>query len=42
MSRDRFFEKTILLANTSIEVVLGIFFPSFSNVDIDFKPKSLT
>ncbi len=32
----RFFEKTFLLANTSIEVVLGMLFLSFSNTDIKF------
>lgn len=31
-----FFEKTFLLVNTSIELVLGMLFFSFSNTDIKF------
>lgn len=32
----RFFEETFLLANTSIKVILGMSFLSFSNADIEF------
>ena len=32
--RAQFFQKTFLLANTTIEVVLRMFFLTFSNVDI--------
>lgn len=35
----RFFEKTFLLANTSIEVVLGLPFLILSNVDMQFIEK---
>lgn len=35
--RTRFFEKTFLLADISMEVILGMPFFSFSHVDIDFK-----
>ena len=38
----KFFEKTFLLANTSIEVVLGILFFSFNNVDVYFDEKEFT
>ena len=31
-----FFEKTFLLANTSIEVVLGMLFLALSNADVEF------
>ena len=34
LGKIRFFEGTFLLADTSIEVVLGILFLTFSNVDI--------
>ena len=34
--RVRFFEKTFLLANTSLEVVLKIFFLDSNNADIKF------
>lgn len=39
---DRFFEEILLLANTNMEVVLGIFFVFLSNADIDFEIKGLT
>lgn len=35
----RFFEKTFLFANTSIEVVLGMPFLTLSNVDVQFIEK---
>lgn len=35
-----YFEKTFLLSNTSIEVVLEMFFLALSNADIEFKIKS--
>ena len=34
--RVRFFEETFLLANTSIEVILGMPFLSLSNADVEF------
>ena len=37
-----FFQETFLLANTSMEVVLGIFFLTFSNANIKFAEKELT
>ncbi len=36
LGRVRFFEKTFLLADTNIEVVLGMAFLSFSNADVKF------
>ena len=38
----RFFQKTFLLANTMMEVVLKIPFLTLSNVDIQFAEKELT
>lgn len=40
-SRERFFDKTFLLADTSIEIVLDIPFLSFNKTDIDFELKAL-
>ena len=40
LGRARFFEKTFLLADTSMEVVLRMPFLTFSNVDIQFDTKS--
>ena len=34
LNKTWFFQKTFLVANTTSEVILGIFFFSFSNVDI--------
>ena len=34
LGRARFFEKTFLLADTSMEVVLGMLFLTLSNADI--------
>lgn len=38
---DQFFEEILLLANTSIEVVLGMLFLSLSNANINFETKDL-
>ena len=38
----RFFKETFLLADTSIEVVLGLFFLALSNTDIQFDTESFT
>ena len=35
-NRVRFFEKTFLMANVSLEVVFGILFLTLRSVDIDF------
>ena len=42
LNRFRFFQETFLLADISIEVVLGMPIFSFSNVDIQFAEKELT
>ncbi len=42
VGRIRFFEETFLLADTSIEVILGIIFLTLSNVDFQFDTKKLT
>ena len=42
LGRSRFFQKTFLLADISIEVVLGMPFLIFSNADIQFAKKKLT
>ena len=39
--RVRFFEETFLVANISPDVVLGIFFLTLSNADVDFPKKKL-
>ena len=41
LGRARFFQESFLLANTSIEVVLGMLFLTFSNADIKFAEKKL-
>lgn len=41
LSRAHFFQETFLMANTSMKVVLGIFFLTFSNADIWFAKKEL-
>lgn len=38
---DQFFEQIFLLANASIEVVLGMLFLFLSNADINFEAKGL-
>ena len=35
-SRERFFEKSFLLANVKPEIVLGMPFLTMSNADVDF------
>ena len=42
LDRAQFFEETFLLANTSIKVVLGMFFLALSNADILFDTESFT
>ncbi len=42
LGRVQFFEKTVLLADTSMEVVLGIPFLALSNADFQFGTKKLT
>ena len=41
-SRTQFFQKTFLLANITMEVVLRMLFLTFSNADIQFAEKELT
>lgn len=41
LKKARFFQETFLLANTSIDVILGISFLIFSNADILFVEQSL-
>ena len=41
LTKVQFFEKTFLVADTSIEVVLGMFFLTLSNVDVQFVEKEL-
>ena len=42
LGRSRFFQETFLLADISMEVVLGMPFLSFSNADVQFAEKELT
>ena len=42
LGRSWFFLETFLLANISMEVVLGILFLTFSNANIQFAEKELT
>ncbi len=42
LGRVRFFEETLLLANTNIEVVLGMLFLALSNADFQFGTEKLT
>lgn len=39
--KNRFLKKTFLLVNTSMRVVLGMLFLSFSNADINFVQRLL-
>ena len=41
LGRARFFQETFLVANTSMEVVLGMPFLTFSNANIRFAEKEL-
>ena len=38
----RFFQETFLVADTSMEVVLGMSFLAFSKIEVDFAEKELT
>ena len=40
-NRVRFFEETFLVANVSLEVVLGMLFLTLSSADIDFSGREL-
>ena len=42
LGKARFFQETFLLANISIEIVLGILFLTLSNVNVQFVEKKLT
>ena len=42
LGKIRFFQETLLLTDTSIEVVLGIPYLTLSNADIHFADKNLT
>lgn len=42
LGKSRFFQETFLLANTSMEVVLDMFFLTFNNTDIRFVEQELT
>ena len=42
LRRARFFQKTFLLADTSVEVVLGMPYLTLNNTDIHFIDKNLT
>ena len=42
LDQARFFQESFLLAKTSIEVVLGMLFLTFSNTNIQFAEKELT
>ena len=40
-SRERFFEKSFLLANVKPDIVLGIPFLTISNINVDFQARNL-
>ena len=42
LGRARFFQETFLVANTRMDIVLGMSFLTFSNVDIQFAEGELT
>ena len=42
LGKARFFQETFILADISVEVVLGMLFLTFSNVDVQFVEKELT
>ena len=42
LDRSQFFQETFLLADISIEVVLGMPFITFSNADVQFTKEELT
>ena len=39
--RERFFEKSFLLADVKPEIVLGMLFPTMSNANVDFQARNL-
>ncbi len=39
--RERFFEKSLLLANVKPDIVLGMLFLTISNTDVDFQARDL-
>ena len=39
--RERFFEKSFLLADVKLNILLGISFVTMSNADIDFQARNL-
>ena len=41
-NRPRFFQKTILVANTKFEVILKMLFLKFNNSDMSFDKETLT
>lgn len=41
LGRKRFFKEIYLLAETSMEVVLGMLFLNFNNINIEFVEKKL-
>ncbi len=41
LDQSRFFQETFLLADTSMEVVLGMSFLTFSNVEVEFSERKL-
>ena len=42
VGRPRFFQETFLVANIKFEIILGMFFLKFSNVDVLFGERTLT
>ena len=42
LNRAQFFQESFLLAETSMEMILGMFFLTLSNADIHFAKKELT
>ncbi len=39
--RERFFKESFLLADVSLDIVLGMPFPTMSNADVDFQARNL-
>ena len=42
LSKAWFFQKTFLIVNITLEVIFGMSFLTFSNIDIQFEQKKLT
>ena len=42
IGRPRFFQKIFLIANTKFEIILGIFFLKFSNMNMSFNEETFT